>query len=57
MKSSQINFISERNFHIKENAWKLPPELLLEISAQVAVWETSKIMRRKNTGFLENRKK
>lgn len=57
MKSSQINFISERNFHIKENAWKLPPELLLEISAQVAVWETSKIMRRKNTVFLENRKK
>lgn len=51
MQSSQINFRSERNFHAKENAWKLPPELILEMSAHVAVWETSKIMRRKSISF------
>lgn len=46
-----MNFVSERNFHVKENAWKLPPELILEMSAQVAVWETFKTMRRKNLFF------
>lgn len=46
-----MNFISERNFHVKENAWKLPPELILEMSAQVTVWEIFKTMRRKNLFF------